>query len=64
MTSMRQQEQHRYREWLLFLRLIQRKTPEHLQLHLIVNSFAAHSARVRLPIATGQMDSEWNTASR
>src|SRR5881227_4163478 len=30
------QPQHRHAEWLQFLRLMQRKTPKHLQLHLIV----------------------------
>ena len=37
------QPQHRHTEWLQFLRLIQRKTPRHLQLHLIVDNYATHT---------------------
>ena len=40
-TSMRQ-DRHRHEEWLEFLRLIDRKTPQHLQLHLIVDADATH----------------------
>jgi transposase len=40
-TSMRQ-DRHRHEEWLNFLRLIDRKTPRHLQLHLIVENHATH----------------------
>lgn len=36
------QERHRHEEWLKFLRLIERKTPKHLQLHLIVDNYATH----------------------
>jgi transposase len=36
------QERHRHEEWLKFLRLIDRKTPRHLQLHLIVDNYATH----------------------
>jgi transposase len=36
------QERHRHEEWLKFLRLIDRKTPKHLQLHLIVDNYATH----------------------
>jgi transposase len=35
--------QHRHEEWLKFLRLIDRKTPKHLQLHLIVDNYGTHS---------------------
>jgi len=37
------QPQHRHTEWLNFLRLIQRKTPKHLTLHLIVDNYATHT---------------------
>jgi transposase len=37
------QAQHRHTEWLQFLRLIQRKTPRHLTLHLIVDNYATHT---------------------
>ncbi len=36
------QERHRHEEWLKFLRLIDRSTPRHLQLHLIVDNYATH----------------------
>jgi transposase len=36
------QERHRHEEWLKFLRLIDRKTPKQLQLHLIVDNYATH----------------------
>lgn len=36
------QPQHRHGEWLKFLRLIDRKTPKHLTLHLIVDNYATH----------------------
>ncbi len=36
------QERHRHEEWLKFLRLIDRRTPKHLQLHLIVDNYATH----------------------
>jgi transposase len=35
--------QHRHEEWLKFLRLIDRKTPKHLQLHLIVDNYGTHT---------------------
>ena len=34
--------QHRHEEWLQFLRLIQRRTPKDLQLHLIVDNYSTH----------------------
>ena len=37
------QPRHRHDEWLKFLRLIERKTPKHLGLHLIVDNYATHS---------------------
>jgi len=37
------QAQHRHEEWLQFLRLIQHKTPKHLQLHLIVDNDSTHT---------------------
>ena len=37
------QPRHRHGEWLKFLRLIDRKTPKHLSLHLIVDNYATHS---------------------
>jgi transposase len=36
------QPQHRHEEWLTFLRLIQRQTPKHLELHLIVDNYSTH----------------------
>ncbi len=36
------QDRHRHEEWLKFLNLINRKTPKHLQLHLIVDNYATH----------------------
>jgi len=36
------QDRHRHDEWLKFLRLIDRKTPKHLRLHLIVDNYATH----------------------
>jgi transposase len=36
------QDRHRHEEWLKFLSLINRKTPKHLQLHLIVDNYATH----------------------
>ena len=35
-------ERHRHQEWLKFLRLIDRQTPQHKQLHLIVDNYATH----------------------
>ena len=37
------QPRHRHDEWLKFLRLIERKTPKHLTLHLIVDNYATHT---------------------
>jgi hypothetical protein len=34
------QPRHRHSEWLKFLRLIERRTPRHLSLHLIVDNYA------------------------
>ena len=34
--------QHRHQEWLEFLKKINRETPKHLQLHLIVDNYATH----------------------
>ena len=36
------QPRHRHQEWLKFLRLIDRKTPKHQQLHLIVDNYRTH----------------------
>ena len=36
------QDRHRHEEWLRFLRLLDRKTPKHLQVHLIVENQATH----------------------
>jgi transposase len=36
------QERHRHQEWLRFLRLLDDATPEHKQLHLIVDNYATH----------------------
>ncbi len=38
----RQDRQHRQEAWLQFLRRVDRRTPRHLQLHLIVDHEAAH----------------------
>ena len=37
------QPRHRHNEWLKFLRLINRSTPKHLSLRLIVDNYATHS---------------------
>ena len=37
------QPRHRHGEWLRFLRLIERKTPKHLTLHLIADNYATHN---------------------
>jgi transposase len=37
------QPRHRHIEWLKFLRLIDRKTPKGLTLHLVVDNYATHS---------------------
>jgi hypothetical protein len=37
------QPRHRHGEWLKFVRLIDRRTPKHLSLHLIVDNYATHS---------------------
>lgn len=34
--------QHRHQEWLKFLKRIDRETPRHLDLHLIVDNYATH----------------------
>ena len=36
------QDRHHHEEWFKFLRLIDRQTPKHLQLHLIVENQATH----------------------
>ena len=36
------EEKHRHEEWLKFLRLIDRKTPKRLTLHLIVDNYGTH----------------------
>ena len=36
------EQQHRYPAWLEFLWKINRETPKHLPLHLIVDNYAAH----------------------
>jgi transposase len=36
------QERHRHQEWIHFLRLVDNATPEHKQLHLIVDNYATH----------------------
>ena len=36
------QDRHHHEEWLRFLRLIDRQTPKHLRLHLIVDNQATH----------------------
>lgn len=36
------QERHRHQEWLKFLRLLNDATPDHKQLHLIVDNYATH----------------------
>ena len=37
------QPRHRHNEWLKLLRLIDRETPKHLSLHLIVDNYATHN---------------------
>jgi transposase len=38
----RMAEQHTHKEWLAFLKVIERETPPGLQLHLIVDNYATH----------------------
>src|SRR3990167_580813 len=38
----RREDLHRHEGWLRFLRLIDHRTPKHLQLHLIVDNDATH----------------------
>ena len=33
---------HRHQEWLRFLKMIDRQTPKHKELHLIVDNYATH----------------------
>ena len=35
-------KRHRHQEWIKFLKLIDQKTPAHLDLHLIVDNYATH----------------------
>ena len=35
-------QKHRHQEWLRFLRLIDRQTPSHLDVHLIVDNYSTH----------------------
>lgn len=35
-------EKHRHQEWIKFLNLIDRETPAHLDIHLIVDNYATH----------------------
>ena len=45
-------KRHRHREWLSFLRLIDRETPEGLEIHLVCDNCATHKhARVKAWIA-------------
>ncbi len=37
------QQRHRHVEWLKFLRLIDRRAPKHLSLHLIADNYATHN---------------------
>ena len=36
------QDRHRHEKWLKFLRLIDRKTPQRMQVHLIADNYATH----------------------
>jgi len=36
------QQRHRHQEWLKFLRLIDRETPKHKELHLICDNYSTH----------------------
>jgi transposase len=37
-----QMQRHRHQEWLRFLALIEQQTPQHKELHLIVDNYATH----------------------
>lgn len=41
------QPRHRHSEWLKFLLLIDRRTPKHLSLHLVVENYAAQPPEVQ-----------------
>ena len=46
-------KRHRHQEWLAFLRLIDRETPEGLELHIVCDNYATHKhAKVRAWVAT------------
>lgn len=46
------ERQHRHQEWLAFLKKIDKETPKHLQLHLIVDNYATHKhAKVKAWLA-------------
>jgi transposase len=46
------ERQHRHQEWLAFLKKINKETPKHLQLHLIVDNYATHKhAKVKAWLA-------------
>ncbi|GID05376.1 hypothetical protein TMM008_25780 [Pseudomonas sp. 008] len=46
------EHQHRYQEWLAFLKKIDKPPPKHLQLHLIVDNYATHKhAKVKAWLA-------------
>ena len=46
------ERQHRHQEWLAFLKKIDKETPKHLQLHLIVDIYAMHKhEKVRVWLA-------------
>jgi len=49
------ERQHRHQEWLTFLKKIDKETPKHLQLHLIVDNYATHKhAKVKAWLAKHQ----------
>ena len=33
---------HRHQEWIIFLELVDKETPQHLDLHLIIDNYSAH----------------------
>lgn len=67
------QDRHRHEEWLRFLRLVERKAPKHLQLHLIVENQATHkrpkvqawlARHPRLVVHSTPADASWLSTLR
>lgn len=67
------EDRHGHEEWLKFLRLIDRKTPQHLELHLIVENQATHkrskvqawlARHPRLVVHSNPTNAPWSSTVR